>query len=290
MQSRRRSDSAFSRRTSRGLRTPGRAAIDGATRKSLRFPGVRPLRMICASASRKQAGFRSSRRVRPHRRRGGLNRRNHRLVPQPSPTSITFYVSVNDGDDDATGRSPYRNCPVKQCGSGDGPFATFKRAQRAVRELDKHEPANSHRPIRGGHLLPRGGKTLARPLESRSIAFDAADFGSAETKIIYGILLGAKPVISGGFARARLEALRKRTDGPLRPGKALSILRTCTSATSGACARVSPCRSGGGDRYPGSYLRIEDAVYVDNEVKDRCPKPAQAEGTAQRQISVSRPL
>ena len=28
----------------------------------------------------------------------------------------------------------------------------------------------------------------------------------------------------------------------------------------------------------GSYLRIEDAVYVDAEVKDRCPSPAQAEG------------
>src|SRR5579871_6354957 len=50
-----------------------------------------------------------------------------RRLPGPpgGQTSVTFYVSASDGDDDANGRASKRNCPPQQCGGGDGPFATF---------------------------------------------------------------------------------------------------------------------------------------------------------------------
>ena len=195
---------------------------------------------------------------------------------QPSPMSVTFYVSATDGDDDSTGRSPKRNCPVKQCGGGDGPFATFQRAQRAVRELDKRNLRSVIVQFEEGTYF-LAAESRGQPPESRSIALNAADFGSADTEIIYESFPGAKPVISGGL---RVRDWKLSEDNRWIATLPEDIV-DFENLYVGDERRLRPrlvLPDGEGDRYLGSYLRIEDAVYVDTEVKDRCPKPAQADG------------
>jgi Right handed beta helix region len=196
--------------------------------------------------------------------------------PQPAQTSVTFYVSATDGDDDANGRASKRNCPPQQCGGGDGPFATFKRAQRAVRDLDKRNLRSVIVQFEDGTYF-LAAEDRGEPPESRSIALNAADSGSADTEIVYENFPGAKPVISGG--------MRVRDWKLAGENRWIATLPEDTENFEnlyvGDERRLRPrlaLPAGGGDRYLGSYLRIEDAVYVDAEVKDRCPKPAQAEG------------
>ncbi|MCC6445851.1 MAG: right-handed parallel beta-helix repeat-containing protein, partial [Armatimonadetes bacterium] len=101
--------------------------------------------------------------------------------PMPHPGSADFYVSPR-GRDDWSGT-------LAEPGAKDGPFATVKRAQEAVRELLRSQPAP--RPVR---VILRGGTYyLDRPQE-----FGPQDSGTEQAPVTYAAARGEKVVLSGG--------------------------------------------------------------------------------------------
>ncbi len=96
-----------------------------------------------------------------------------------------FFVSPH-GNDAWSGRLPSPNAD-----GTDGPFATFTRAQQAVRELKGR--LESPRPIR---VLLRGGIYRI----NKPIVLQAEDSGSEQGPVVYAAFPGEKPIISGGMA------------------------------------------------------------------------------------------
>ncbi|MHB0998116.1 MAG: beta-N-acetylglucosaminidase domain-containing protein [Armatimonadota bacterium] len=94
-----------------------------------------------------------------------------------------FYVAVN-GSDKWTGRI---SAPLKD--GTDGPFATIKRAQQAVRQLKESSPGRSIT------VMVRGGRYCL----SEPIVFTPDDSGSADSQITYTAYPGEKPIFSGGI-------------------------------------------------------------------------------------------
>ena len=97
-------------------------------------------------------------------------------------TTATFYVSPN-GSDSWSGLLASPN-PA----GTDGPFATFDRARAAVAALKKAGLTQVTVEFRGGtYYLPA------------TVAFTAADSGTASTPIVYTNYPGEAPVFSGGM-------------------------------------------------------------------------------------------
>lgn len=94
-----------------------------------------------------------------------------------------FYVATN-GNDSWSGKLP---APNRQ--RTDGPFATLKRAQQAVRELRRTQRLD--RPV--VVMVRKGTYILSEPL-----VFTAEDSGTAESPTVYAAYPREKPVISGG--------------------------------------------------------------------------------------------
>ena len=104
-----------------------------------------------------------------------------------------FYVAL-DGDDGWSGRLPAPNAAKT-----DGPFATLKRAQQAVRPLLGQKSAAT--------VFVRGGfYPLTEPL-----VFDRSDGGAAPTlPAVYAAFRGETPVLSGG---TRITGWRRTAPG-----------------------------------------------------------------------------
>lgn len=105
-----------------------------------------------------------------------------------------FYVAVN-GNDNWSGRFP----AATKDGT-DGPFATIKRAQSAVRQMKQSAPG---RPIT---ILIRGGTYFL----DEPIIFAPDDSGTKDAPITYTAYPGEKPVLSGGV---RLTGWKKNAAG-----------------------------------------------------------------------------
>lgn len=94
-----------------------------------------------------------------------------------------FYVAAN-GNDSWSGKLA---TPNRQ--RTDGPFATLKRAQQAVRELRRTQRLS--RPV--VVMVRKGTYYLSEPL-----VFTPEDSGTAQSPTVYTAYPGEKPIISGG--------------------------------------------------------------------------------------------
>lgn len=101
------------------------------------------------------------------------------------PAQADFYVSTL-GNDNWTGK-----LKAPKADNTDGPFATFQRAQAAVRLLKKLDPGRKQ-PI---EVTFRGGKyNLAKP-----ILISPEDSGTPDAPVIYHAYEKEKPVFTGGL-------------------------------------------------------------------------------------------
>lgn len=99
-------------------------------------------------------------------------------------SSVSFYVAP-DGNDQWTGtlQAPNRK-------RTDGPFASIRRAQEALRSLKQGKPKGKGALV----VILRGGMYyLEKPLE-----FTPDDSGSADAPVVYRAYPGEGPVLSGG--------------------------------------------------------------------------------------------
>lgn len=124
----------------------------------------------------------------------------------PQIAGQTVYYVATDGNDSWSGKLKKPNVA-----GTDGPFLTFRRAQRAVRQLKAVGPLNGPVTV----YLRGGSYELAEPL-----VFTPDDSGTPENPITYAAYPGETPIVSGGreiqgWERVTNRRLLKRAGGEL---------------------------------------------------------------------------
>jgi hypothetical protein len=114
------------------------------------------------------------------------------MTTASNPYQADFYAAP-DGDDAWSGRLPRPNAA-----RSDGPFATLDRAQEAVRELARRQPARDIRVLirAGAYYLPSG------------MTFGVEDSGAEGGSAVYAGYPGEHPALAGGVRLTGWRRLR----------------------------------------------------------------------------------